>query len=100
MANISSAHGTLTLQGPWSGEDIALFVPVLDTWQFYGEYGIQSYDTKLSVRHMTGCRTPRRTARCPAPEMCIRDRWWTAAAAIPPAISACAITTIRRSTIS
>ena len=42
MANISSAHGTLTLQGSWSGEDIALFVPVLDTWQFYGEYGIQS----------------------------------------------------------
>lgn len=53
MANISSASGTLTLRGPWSEEDIALFVPVLDTWQFYGEYGIQSYDTKLSTRHMS-----------------------------------------------
>ena len=53
MANISSARGTLTLQGPWGVEDIARFVPVLDTWKFYGEYGIQSYDTRLSVRHMS-----------------------------------------------
>lgn len=53
MANISSARGTLTLQGPWGVEDITRFVPVLDTWKFYGEYGIQSYDTRLSVRHMS-----------------------------------------------
>lgn len=53
MANISSARGTLTLQGPWNAEDIALFIPVLDTWQFHGQYGIQSYYTKLSVQHMS-----------------------------------------------
>lgn len=45
MANISSAHGTLTLVGDWTQEDINAFLPVLDCWEFYGQYGIQSYYT-------------------------------------------------------
>ena len=41
MANITSANGTLTLVGDWDADDIALFQPVLDSWHFYGQYGIQ-----------------------------------------------------------
>ena len=47
MANISSANGTLTLAGDWNADDIALFQPVLSSWSFYGQYGIQHCD-KLS----------------------------------------------------
>lgn len=41
MANITRANGTLTLVGDWKEEDIALFQPVLNSWSFYGQYGIQ-----------------------------------------------------------
>ncbi len=41
MANITSASGTLTLAGDWNADDIALFQPVLNSWGFYGQYGIQ-----------------------------------------------------------
>lgn len=44
MANISSAAGTITLKGSWTQEDIDAFIPVLDCWEFYGEYGVQYYD--------------------------------------------------------
>lgn len=44
MANISSAAGTITLKGGWTQEDIDAFIPVLDCWEFYGEYGVQYYD--------------------------------------------------------
>lgn len=43
MANISSAEGTMTLGGLWTAEDIETFRPVLDTWKFYGEYGLRCY---------------------------------------------------------
>ena len=41
MANITSASGTLTLAGDWNTDDIALLQPVLSSWSFYGQYGIQ-----------------------------------------------------------
>ena len=41
MANISSASGTLTLQGGWTQEALDAFLPVLDSWEFYGAYGLQ-----------------------------------------------------------
>ena len=41
MANITRANGTLTLVGDWKEEDIALFQPVLRSWEFEGQYGIQ-----------------------------------------------------------
>ena len=41
MANITRANGTLTLVGDWKEEDIALFQPVLSSWEFEGQYGIQ-----------------------------------------------------------
>lgn len=44
MANISSVTGTITLKGGWTQEDIDAFIPVLNCWSFYGEYGIQYYD--------------------------------------------------------
>ncbi|MCI7656641.1 BRCT domain-containing protein [Anaerotignum sp.] len=44
MANISSASGKITLKGDWTQEAIAALELVLDMWEFYGEYGIQSYD--------------------------------------------------------
>ena len=47
MANITRANGTLTLAGNWDADDIALFQPVLRSWSFYGQYGIQHCD-KLS----------------------------------------------------
>lgn len=64
MANISSAHGTLVLSGwgndnSWTQEDIDAFIPVLDCWEFHGEYGIQSYDHRPTVdnptTHFYGC---------------------------------------------
>lgn len=44
MANISSASGTITLKGRWSQKALSALYPVLDMWEFYGEYGIQYYD--------------------------------------------------------
>ena len=44
MANISSADGTLTLQGSWTQEALDAFLPVLASWEFYGAYGIQWCD--------------------------------------------------------
>ena len=41
VANITNAEGTMTLKGNWNEEDIAIFQPVLDSWTFYGQYGIQ-----------------------------------------------------------
>ena len=49
MANISSAHGKLTLIGNWTNEAIEALAPVLECWEFYGEYGIQWCD-KLSCK--------------------------------------------------
>ncbi|MDO4296780.1 MAG: hypothetical protein Q4D90_11565 [bacterium] len=43
MANITSVHGTLTLKGDWSKEAVDAFLPVLDSWQFYDEYGFRSH---------------------------------------------------------
>lgn len=43
MANITSVRGTLTLKGDWSKEAVDAFLPVLDSWQFYDEYGFQSH---------------------------------------------------------
>ena len=40
MANISSAHGTLTLEGYWTQEAVDVLRPVLDSWEFEGEYGL------------------------------------------------------------
>ncbi len=41
MANISSANGSIILEGNWTQEALDAFEPVLDMWEFYGEYGIQ-----------------------------------------------------------
>ena len=38
MANISSAYGKLTLNGNWTEEAVEALRPVLDAWEFYGEY--------------------------------------------------------------
>ena len=53
MANISSANGTITLKGNWTQKAIDAFIPVLDSWEFYGEYGIQSYYSELSLKNKT-----------------------------------------------
>ena len=45
MANISSASGTIHLTGRWTKAAVEALLPVLDTWKFYGEYGLQWYDT-------------------------------------------------------
>ena len=45
MANITRASGNLTLAGGWKDEDIALFQPVLKSWSFYGQYGIQDCES-------------------------------------------------------
>lgn len=50
MANISSAHGTLTLMGDWTREALDAFIPVLDCWSFDGEYGIQDHGL-LTLEH-------------------------------------------------
>lgn len=52
MANISSASGKITLKGDWTQEAIAALELVLDMWEFYGEYGIQSYDG-FDEEHLT-----------------------------------------------
>lgn len=52
MANISSASGKITLKGDWTQEAITALELVLDMWEFYGEYGIQSYDG-FDEEHMT-----------------------------------------------
>ena len=53
MANISSASGTITLKGSWTQKAIDAFIPVLDSWEFYGQYGIQSYYSELSLKNKT-----------------------------------------------
>ena len=53
MANISSANGTITLKGRWTQKAIDAFIPVLNSWEFYGQYGIQSYYSKLSLKNKT-----------------------------------------------
>ena len=58
MANITTAEGSLTLVGNWQQEDINLFLPVLKSWSFYGEYGIQRCDTPSCQRRkvsFSGC---------------------------------------------
>ena len=45
MANISSASGTIHLTGRWTKAAVEALLPVLDAWKFYGEYGLQWYDT-------------------------------------------------------
>lgn len=50
MANISNAHGTLTLMGDWTQEALDAFIPVLDCWSFDGEYGIQDHGL-LTLEH-------------------------------------------------
>lgn len=42
MANITQAHGTLTLVGPWTQESLDAFLPVLDCWAF-GQFGIMEH---------------------------------------------------------
>ena len=44
MANISSAYGKLTLNGNWTEEAVEALRPVLDAWEFYGEYGMRIYE--------------------------------------------------------
>ena len=53
MANISSAHGKITLKGDWTQEAIDAFEPVLELWGFYGEYGIQGCYSSLDEEHLT-----------------------------------------------
>ena len=53
MANISSTNGTITLKGSWTQKAIDAFIPVLDSWEFYGQYGIQSYYSELSLKNKT-----------------------------------------------
>ena len=48
MANISSANGTLTLEGDWTEAAVEALRPVLDAWKFYGEYGMQVYEYPYS----------------------------------------------------
>lgn len=58
MANITTAEGSLTLVGNWQQEDIDLFLPVLKSWSFYGQYGIQRCDTPSCQRRkvsFSGC---------------------------------------------
>ena len=45
MANISSANGTIKLKGRWTKKAVELFLPILKSWRFYGEYGIQWCET-------------------------------------------------------
>ena len=44
MANISSAYGKLTLEGNWTEAAVDALKPVLDAWEFYGEYGMRIYE--------------------------------------------------------
>ena len=53
MANISSAEGTITLKGNWTQKAIDAFKPVLDSWAFYGQYGIYDYHNELSLKNKT-----------------------------------------------
>ena len=53
MANISSASGTITLKGDWTQKAIDAFKPVLDSWAFYGQYGIHDYNNELSLKNKT-----------------------------------------------
>ncbi len=53
MANISSAHGKITLKGDWTQEAIDAFEPVLELWGFYGEYGIQGCYGDFDEEHLT-----------------------------------------------
>ena len=58
MANITNADGTLTLKGDWQQGDIDLFLPVLKSWSFDGQYGIQQCDTPSCERRkvsFSGC---------------------------------------------
>lgn len=48
MANISSANGTIKLKGRWTKKAVELFLPILKSWRFYGEYGIQWCETHLT----------------------------------------------------
>ena len=58
MANISSAEGKMTLEGNWTKEAVEAFSPVLDSWEFYGAYGIQ-WHSGLSIKkksiQFSGC---------------------------------------------
>lgn len=54
MANMSSAYGTLTLVGYWSGRAVELFHPVLKSWEFYGEYGMRAYRMPTPNRPSAG----------------------------------------------
>lgn len=40
MANISSANGTITLEGDWTEETINLAQKMFNVWKFEGEFGI------------------------------------------------------------
>ena len=51
MANISSAEGTITLKGNWTQQAIDAFKPVLNSWEFYGEYGIQDCRNELPLKN-------------------------------------------------
>ena len=58
MANISSAHGKITLKGEWTQAALDAFMPVLDMWEFYGQYGIQScggFDLDHPTASFYGC---------------------------------------------
>lgn len=58
MANISSASGTITLQGDWPQEAIKNVQKLFEVWNFYGEYGIQSIGKITSedlTVDFTGC---------------------------------------------
>lgn len=58
MANISSASGTITLKGNWTQKAIDALIPVLDSWEFYGQYGIQWYGSlslKQKTTNFSGC---------------------------------------------
>ncbi len=53
MANISSAEGKIALKGNWTQQAIDAFKPVLKSWEFYGEYGIQDCRNELSLENKT-----------------------------------------------
>ena len=53
MENISSAEGTIKLKGSWTKKAIDAFKPVLDSWSFDGECGIQDCNSELSLKNKT-----------------------------------------------
>lgn len=79
MANISNTEGTLYLVGDWALEDTKLVNEVINSWQWEGEYRLETYGLldlspeKLSIKFAATCKW---NFRDMLEEIEETNRWW------------------------